>query len=767
MNPFRYLHASSGADGRKLGTFLGVFTPTILTILGVIMYLRFGWVVGNVGLGKTLLIVLLANGITLITALSLSAVATNTRVGVGGAYYIISRSLGLEIGAAIGLPLFLCQVVSVTLYSYGFAESLRILWPGIPVPFVAFLVILAVGWLASRGVGFALRAQLPVMALIALSLLALILGVLFGTAPEAPPAPLQSVAETVGFWTVFAVFFPAVTGIMAGLSLSGDLRDSKTSIPLGTLAAVCTGFAIYLLVPILLAAGADPVSLREDSLIWTKLAVLGPWLVLPGLWGAIFSSAVGSALAGPRTLQALAMDRLAPRWLASSDEPRGALALTIGIALTAVLLGDLNTVALVVTMFFLTVYGTINLVAALEGLSGNPSWRPRVRIHWGVPLTGAVACFAAMLLIHATAGIIAIIIELALWIFLARRERKADWGDVRRDVYEALIRWALIRLSRRPMTARNWRPHLLVFVGRVERRLDLVRFGNWFSANRGVLTVCELVPGELLDIDFEPPRRQKEMEAVLRREGLVAFGQVSVVESVERGILAVAQANGIAGIESNTVLLGWPDDPQRLVYFLRVIRKLRRLNQSFILAKLKPLAPGREGRRRTVDVWWGGLQQNGDLMLLLAYLLTRNPEWRGARIRILSLASNPLAKEQTERILCRLIPEIRIEADIDVKIKEEGYSVHKAIHAESAKADVVILGLGTPVAGDEERHAQRLRELAEGLPTCFFVNNGSLFIGELVTTTEGVGAAGVAAPASRGPGWSGTTGAHPNGTAVD
>lgn len=753
MKLFRTLNAASGPDARKLGTFLGVYTPTILTILGVIMYLRFGWVVGNLGLAKTYLVVFLANGITLITALSLSAVATNTRVGVGGAYYIISRSLGLEIGAAIGLPLFLCQVFSVTLYAYGFAESLRIVWPGIPVQPVTFFVILAVGALANRGAGYALRAQLPVMFLIALSLLVLLLGVFFGDAPEINLA--AGLAESAGFWTIFAVFFPAVTGIMAGLSLSGDLRDPKTSIPLGTLAAVLTGFVIYLLVPTLLFWGADPMTLREDSLVWTRIALLGPWLVLPGLWGAIFSSAVGSALAAPRTLQALSMDRLVPRHLAprSADgqEPTGALVLTIAIALVAVLLGDLNTVALVVTMFFLTVYGTINLVAALETLSGNPSWRPKMRVHWAVPLTGALSCFAAMLLIHAPAGITALVIELGLWIFLARRERKADWGDVRRDVYEALIRWALIRLSHHPMTARNWRPHVLVFVGRVERRLDLVRFGSWFGENRGVLTVCELVPGDLLEIDFDPPQRQREIEAVLKREALVAFGQVSVVESVEKGIVAVAQANGIAGIECNTILLGWPDDPERLVYFLRSIRKLRRLHQSFILGKIKPLPPGREGRRRTVHVWWGGLQQNGDLMLLLSYLLTRNPEWRGARIRIMSLASNQLAKEQTERILQRLIPEIRIEADIEVKIKEEGYSVHEAIHAESAAADVVILGLATPAAGEEERYAQRLRELAEGLPTCFFVNNGSLFIGELVSSTEGAPSTN---PAKRGLGWS-------------
>ena len=177
---FRRLTGDNGTTDRKkprgngkLGTFLGVFTPTVLTILGVIMYLRFGWVVGQVGLFKTLLIVILANGITVITSLCLSAIATNSRVGVGGAYFIISRSLGLEIGGAIGLPLFLSQAFSITLYAYGLAESLRFVWPGVPVQLAAFAIILAVGALRLRGAGFALKTQVPIMVLIGLSLLAL------------------------------------------------------------------------------------------------------------------------------------------------------------------------------------------------------------------------------------------------------------------------------------------------------------------------------------------------------------------------------------------------------------------------------------------------------------------------------------------------------------------------------------------------------------------------------------------------------------------
>lgn len=719
----------------KLGTFLGVFTPTILTILGVIMYLRFGWVLGHVGLLKTLLIVVLANSLTLITSLSLSAVATNSRVGVGGAYYIISRSLGLDIGGAIGLPLFLSQAFSVTLYAFGLAESLRFVWPEVPVGPAAFLIILAVGGLAFRGAGAALRSQLPIMGLIVLSLLALGAGALFQGDPGS--TLMAGASGEVEFWVVFAVFFPAVTGIMAGLSLSGDLQEPQKAIPRGTLIATLTGFAVYLLVPVLLALGSNPQTLREDPLVWTQIALLGPWLVLPGLWGAIFSSAVGSMLGAPRTLQALAMDRLAPRKLASltgkHQQPVFGLIVTLTIALGAVFLGSLNAVATVVTLFFLTVYGTVNLVAALEKLSGNPSWRPRVQVHWAVSLAGAVGCFAVMVLINLPASIAAVVIELGIWLLLKRRERKEDWGDVRRDLYEAIIRWALIRLSNRPMTARNWRPHILVFVGNIERRLELVRYGAWFSEDRGVVTVCELVEGDLLDLELDTNQRQQQIDALLKSEGIVAFGEVDVVQDIERGIIAVAQANGIAGISSNTVLLGWPDSQERLVHFLRVIRRLKRLNQSLLIGKVQPLGPAVEGRPRTIHLWWGGLERNGDLMLLLAYLLSRNPSWRDADIHVKSIASNQLMREKTERMLAQLIPEIRIKAKIEVMAKPDGVTVKELIHRQSAAADLVFLGLSTPEPGTEEEYAQRLIDLAAGLRSLFFVHNGSLFIGELVS----------------------------------
>ncbi len=713
-----------------------MYTPTVLTILGVILYLRMGWVAGSVGPGRTVLIVVLANAITFVTTLSFSAVATNIHVGVGGAYYIVSRSLGLEIGGAVGLPLFLSQAFSVTLYSFGLAEALKMTAiPGLPLAPAAAVIVILVAALSLRGARMALATQVPLLIAIAVSLLALGWGALFrptvGPAPGAAAAP----GPAPGFWVVFAVFFPAVTGVMAGLGLSGDLRSPGVAIPRGAIWATLTGFAVYLAVPFLLVVGATPAALRADSLIWTKIAPYGAWLVLPGLVGAVFSSAVGSALGAPRTLQALARDQLAPARFArlgrKVPEPVLGIFLTTAIALGGVFLGGLNAVAPVVAMFFLTIYGTVNLVAALESLAGDPSWRPKFRIPWAVSLVGALACGGVMFLISPTAAAIALAVELLIWALLTRREFKADWGDLRRGAFESLIRWSLIRLDRRPMMARNWRPHLLVYADDVERRLDLVRYGTWFSGDHGIVTVAELIVGEILDEDIDPRARREWIRGVLDREGLVAFPEVDVVRNVISGIVAVTQANGIAGLESNTVLLGWPREPERLADFLRVIRRLTRIHKSAIIGRVGERWNPREGELPLVHIWWGGLQQNGDLMLLLAHLLTRNPEWRNGRIRLMSIAPDEEAAARRRQGLHALVRKTRIAAEPRVRVLGEEDTVPEVIRQESACADVVFLGLDVPGPGKALAYAERLRELSRDLRTVFFVKNATPFAGEL------------------------------------
>jgi hypothetical protein len=288
---------------------------------------------------------------------------------------------------------------------------------------------------------------------------------------------------------------------------------------------------------------------------------------------------------------------------------------------------------------------------------------------------------------------------------------------------------------------------VLVFAGDVNRRLDLVRFGTWFSQGRGVVTVCEMEVGDLLTQEITQREKEERLQRTLEREKLPAFGEVAMVRDIISGITDVAQANGMAGFDSNTILLGWPkDDDQRVADFLQVIERLERLHKSVVIGRIQPGLIPRAGERRKIDVWWGGRQHNGDLMLLLAYLLTRNPEWRDSRIRVRSLASNEHMKQATEAHLEALLPEIRISAELDVMLRPPERSVREIIHEESAEADVVFLGINLPEANEQLDYAARLRELAEPLRTVFLVKNSSLFVGKLLqTTTE------VTSPSPAGP----------------
>ena len=729
------------APAQMFGTFLGVFTPSVLTILGLIMYLRFGWVVGNIGLGLTLLVVLMSSSITFITALSASSIATNMRVGVGGEYYLISRSLGLEPGGAIGIPLFLCRTLSITFYSFGLAESLVSFWPASWGPvtprtlqLLAAGIIIIITAISGKSAGVALKIQIPIMIAVGLSVIALAAGVFSG---ELRLPEMEATYRTApqGFWYVFAVFFPAVTGFTAGIGMSGDLKDPQRSIPRGTIMAVVTGTLTYITILILLAitARVSHAELAAPGVLWIKVAVLGAWLVYPGIWGAILSSAFGSVLGGPRVLQALAGDGLAPRFLArvsKTGQPTVATWVSGAIALLAVTLGELNAVAQFVTILFLTLYVTINLSAGLEKLVGDPSYRPTINVPWYISLLGSVGALVVMFLISPFACVIAVFLELALYTFLRRRAMKRRWGDVRAGLWVALARFSLLQLRKHKMDPRNWRPHILLFVGDPAKRIGLVRLANWFNLNRGLITACRLVVGDLKKDDVDIKGRQEEMDQVLEREGLLAFSNVNIVEDYESGLIDTTQANGIAGLKSNTIMFGWPNKRERLESILRFMQAVSKTGKSTIISRLKwAHEPGQDKR---IDIWWRGLENNGDLMLLLAHLVQLNQEWNDARIVVRSIVENEKEKESLENSLNALVPKTRILAETEVIVKPPNLTVNQVMHKHSRNAAIVFVGLKRPKSGMESEYADQLIKMVSGFNTTILVHNASEFAGSLV-----------------------------------
>jgi hypothetical protein len=304
------------------------------------------------------------------------------------------------------------------------------------------------------------------------------------------------------------------------------------------------------------------------------------------------------------------------------------------------------------------------------------------------------------------------------------------WGDVRAGLWTALTRVALMQLKTHEKDPRNWRPHILLFVGDTAKRIGLVRLANWFNQNRGIVTACRLIEGDLEQLAPEVDRLQAEMDEDLRQANLEIFTEVDIVSDFEHGAVNVVQANGIAGLQSNTVMFGWPDKRSRQERLLRIMRSVAMLKKSTIIARLKwTHEPGQE---RRIDIWWRGKQYNGDLMLLLTHLLLMNPEWRDARVMIRSIILDEDQLERRSASLAQLIRETRIPAETEVVLKPKDLTVAEVIHQHSAGADITFLGLMLPEPGRVAESAERLVELASGLNTTIFVRNASEFSGELL-----------------------------------
>jgi len=684
------------------------------------MYLRFGWVVGNLGLLGTFAVVTLSTSITFLTALSIAAIATDQRVRTGGAYYMISRSLGIEAGGAIGIPLFLAQGLSVALYTVGFAESVVRAFPILNEKAVGLVTTVAVAALAMTSAKIAIRAQYFIMGAIALSLLSLF----FGGAAESTAAEFayQATHQREGFWTVFAVFFPAVTGIMAGVNMSGDLEDPGRAIPRGTFAAIGVGYLVYMTVPIFLYLRADVGALIQDPLVLRRMALWGDAILL-GVWGATLSSAVGSILGAPRVLQALARDGILPgslAWLGAGagddDTPRAGTVVTLGLALAAVWFGNLNVIAPILTMFFLTTYGVLNVSAGVEKFLKSPSFRPIFNVHWSLSLLGAVGCGWVMFLINPAATVVAGIFVLAIFVWLERRGLEAAWGDVRMGIWLALTRAGLMRLKRQ-VDPRNWRPHLLVLTGAPMRRWHLVELATSFTHNRGILTISTVLGSDSVTME-----RKRILEAgiqdFLSKRGVQALVRVISAPDPFSGSEQLVETYGLGSLVPNTVLLGDTKESEHQAGYCRMVERFFFARRNVLI--VRDDEERGFGDRKLIDIWWGGLQGNGALMLILAYLLQSSLQWQEAKVRLKMVVPDEEAAMEARKNLSAMAARTRTGAEPHV-LPANGKHFFDILQASSQDADLVFMGIAQPTAGEFEAYYEELRERTEGLPSTVFV----------------------------------------------
>lgn len=704
-----------------MGTFGGVFTPSLLTILGVIMYLRFGWVVGNVGLIGTLLIVTLSTAITFLTSLSISAIATNTPVKGGGAYFLISRSLGAEIGGAVGIPLYLAQALSVSLYIIGFSESLSAVFPNLEIRWISICTTLGLGALALFSTEATIKAQYFIMVLIGLSLVSLVLG----SPLEESQIELWGVpaAQSVGFWQVFAIFFPAVTGIMTGVNMSGDLKDPARSIPKGTFMAVGVGYVIYMLLPIILAGRADAATLVEDPLIMQRIAIWGGAILL-GIWGATLSSATGSLLGVPRVLQALANDKILPQWagffskvVGKEKIPRAATLFTIALTLVTVYFGNLNLIAPVLTMFFLTTYAVLNITAGVERLLKSPSFRPKFKVHWVFSLLGALGCAGVMFLINPLATIAAFSVIALIFIWLKRRRITATWGGLGKGVLSSIIRYALLRLEKEG-DAKSWRPNILVLSGSPVKRWRLIELANDITNGNALFTVSTVVSENNV-----PQEKVKNYESqimdFLGNKNIQALVRVIRASDPFTGGTQLVNAYGLGQLVPNTILLGDTREEERLRPYSEMIRHFFRSKKNVIIVQDDENKGFK--KKQHIDIWWGGLKKNGSLMIILAYLLKNSSEWQQAVVNVKMVVPTQEAYHGARENLENIFAGMRTGFGYQILVAE-GRNFWDIMAVESKNTDLVMMGLAF-LEGEEsfEEYYLSLKEKTNALSTKVFV----------------------------------------------
>ncbi len=711
----------------RFGTFGGVFTPCTLTILGVIMFLRFGEVVGNAGVLHAIVIVLTAKLITLLTALSLSATATNTRVKGGGAYYLISRSLGIEFGGAIGVVFYVSQAIAAALYVMGFTEALLAVIPALSVAprLVATVVNGFVFVCVYIGAGWTIKVQYVILGLLGLAIASFVLGALQLWDYTLLVSNLgSSYATGHNYWIMFALFFPAVTGIMAGANMSGDLKDPGRSIPRGTLLAILFTTVVYLVFAVLLGASSSREALQSDSMIVSRVAVL-PVLILIGVFAATLSSALGSMMGAPRILQALARDNVLPflkpfaKGSGAAGEPRRATVLSFAIAQGGIMLGDLNAIAPVITMFFMITYGAINAATFFEAFSGNPSYRPTFRwCHWTVSLAGSLLCGAVMFLINPAWAIVSVIAMAGIFVYLRRQELESSWGDVVSGTLFDRVRRNLLQLEDVAYHAKNWRPAILIMGGGSGERLYMAAQGRRLAGSHGLLILGHVLTGNADELLERHGSIQHALRKQIADNALEAFPVVTIAPELTQGIASLIQCCGVGAIRPNMVLFGWNTHPERRDAFEENLCTVVRLGRSMaVLRCLEPPEDIWEVRPGTVDVWWQGEGPNGNLMLLLAHLLCSNPDIPDRRIRLMRMLHSDAGRDEVQAHLTALSLDVRIPCDAVVVTGEHFTQV---LSKESADASLVILGMPDPREQDSG-FVTHWESLAGDLPNVLFV----------------------------------------------
>uniref|UniRef100_A0A8C7C8A8 Solute carrier family 12 member 7 n=1 Tax=Neovison vison TaxID=452646 RepID=A0A8C7C8A8_NEOVI len=747
----------------RMGTCIGVYLPCLQNILGVILFLRLTWIVGAAGVLESFLI-------TMLTAISMSAIATNGVVPAGGSYYMISRSLGPEFGGAVGLCFYLGTTFAGAMYILGTIEIfLTYISPSAAIiqaetaegEAAAMLhnmrvygtcTLALMAMVVFVGVKYVNKLALVFLACVVLSILSIYAGVIKsafdppdipvcllgnrtlsrrgfdvcakfhaannGTVPTAlwglfcntsmPNATcdeyfaqnnlteiqgIPGVASGVllgehNLWSTYAdkgalverrgspsvsvleesrtsglpyvltdimtyftmlvgIYFPSVTGIMAGSNRSGDLRDAQKSIPTGTILAIVTTSFIYLSCIVLFGACIEGVVLRDKfgealqgKLVIGMLAWPSPWVIVIGSFFSTCGAGLQSLTGAPRLLQAIARDGIIPFLQVfghgkANGEPTWALLLTALICETGILIASLDSVAPILSMFFLMCYMFVNLACAVQTLLRTPNWRPRFRYyHWTLSFLGMSLCLALMFICSWYYALVAMVIAGCIYKYIEYRGAEKEWGDGIRGLSLNAAHYALLRVEHGPPHTKNWRPQVLVMLSLDEEQRvkhpRLLSLTAQLKAGKGLTIVGSVLEGTYLDKHTEAQRAEENIRSLMGVEKTKGFCQLVVSSNLRDGMSHLIQSAGLGGMKHNTVLMAWPESWKQehstfsWKNFVETVRDTTAAQQALLVAKNVDLFPQNQERFSDgdIDVWW--VVHDGGLLMLLPFLLRQH-----------------------------------------------------------------------------------------------------------------------------------------------
>ncbi|XP_030918026.1 solute carrier family 12 member 7-like isoform X5 [Geospiza fortis] len=796
--------------GPRMGTFIGVYLPCLQNILGVILFLRLTWIVGTAGVLESFIIVFMCCACTMLTAISMSAIATNGVVPAGGSYYMISRSLGPEFGGAVGLCFYLGTTFAGAMYILGTIEILlTYISPSAAIFKVADVgeeteamlnnmrvygtcIVILMAIVVFVGVKYVNKLALVFLACVILSIIAIYAGVI-KTAFDPPDFPicllgnrtlskrsfdvcakftesnnetkttplwllfcdssllnatcddyfsLNNVTEIQGIpgimsgvltdnlWSAYSekgsivekkdqpsvagseeskmgglpyvftdimtyftmlvgIYFPSVTGIMAGSNRSGDLKDAQKSIPTGTILAISTTSFIYLSCIVLFGACIEGVILRDKfgeavngNLVVGTLAWPSPWVIVIGSFFSTCGAGLQSLTGAPRLLQAIARDGIVPFIQIfghgkANGEPTWALLLTVGICEIGILIASLDSVAPILSMFFLMCYMFVNLACAVQTLLRTPNWRPRFKYyHWTLSFVGMSLCLALMFICSWYYALIAMLIAGCIYKYIEYRGAEKEWGDGIRGLSLNAAHYALLRVEDGPPHTKNWRPQLLVLLNLDNEQLvkhpRLLSFTSQLKAGKGLTIVGSVLQGIYLDKCTETHKAEENVKALMGVEKTKGFCQIVVSPNFRDGISYLIQSAGLGGMKHNTVLMAWPQSwkqaENRFSWknFVDTVRETTSAQQALLVAKNIDLFPTNQERftEGNIDVWW--IVHDGGMLMLLPFLLRQHKVWRKCKMRIFTVAQMDDNSIQMKKDLQMFLYHLRLNAQVEV-----------------------------------------------------------------------------------------------------